>query len=215
MVRFCCFPLLMITALTLSACGRVGQADLPRTPDVGIAPDAGGPTDPIDPVADVVSGSDVVVAPDATPDGVSDVVVEPDTAADTTADTATNTDAFVPDPNGECVYRRYVGTCIIRNVRPVEADQNSCTNQPLQILFDYIPPNEQVPDRYLYPEVSDEDQRLLILDGKNPPASCSELFRVTQEYACTRAELESGPCAPVTFTFRDGGFIDRCEEDCF
>lgn len=213
MVRFCCFPFLVMTALTLSACGRVGQADLPRTPDVGTAPDLGGPIDPIEPNADVVSGfdgvsgDDVVVAPDASSDAVS----EPDTAADTT----TNADVFVPEPGGECVYRRYVGSCIIRNVRPVEADQNSCTNQPLQILFDYVPPNEQVADRYLYPEVSDEDQRLLILDGKNPPASCSELFRVTQEYACTRAELESGPCSPVTFTFRDGGFIDRCEADCF
>lgn len=208
MVRFCCLPLLVVTALSLAACGRSGQADLPRAPDVGTAPDAGGPVDPVD---DVVVSNDTSVVPDITSDVAVDTVAEPDTTADTT----TNPDAFIPDPGGECVYRRYVGTCLIRTVRPVEADQNSCTNQPLQILFDYIPPNEQVPDRYLYPEVTDEDQRLLILDGKNPPASCSELFQVAQEYACTRAELESGSCSPVTFTFRDGGFIDRCEADCF
>lgn len=208
MVRICCLPLLVVTALSMAACGRSGQADLPRAPDVGSAPDSGGPVDPVD---DVVVTEDTVITPDIASDVTVDTVTPPDTVADTT----TNPDAFIPDPNGECVYRRYVGTCIIRTVRPVDADQNSCPNQPLQILFDYLPPNEQVPDRYLYPDVSDQDQRLLILDGKNPPASCSTLFQVAQEYACTRAELESGPCSPVTFTFRDGAFIDRCEADCF
>ena len=117
---------------------------------------------------------------------------------------------------GECKYKYIPGIAEIVSISQPDKGENNCLNDPVKITFKFSPNASNVPEQYLYPNWSDENQIFTISDGKNPPRQCviDEGLTVGSQHECVRKEIVKGTCTPVIFHFP---FVDekKCIESCF
>ena len=106
---------------------------------------------------------------------------------------------------GPCTYVDFPGTCTITFVGPPEADASNCSNNPVQVRFDFIPADPGAREDYRFPNMADERQLLTVAGGANPPRAWVEAEGLTEgtRHACVRREITRGTCTPVLFEFTE------------
>lgn len=105
---------------------------------------------------------------------------------------------------GVCSYDSIPGVAFIRQVVPDTLFQNICDNVVF-VYFDFIPDSASALENYKFPNWPDTDRRLLVADGKNPPASWIEALGLTEgtSHPCIRLEENQGTCTPVLHILPD------------
>ena len=115
------------------------------------------------------------------------------------------------DPIGQdCRYVEVPGVAVIVAVDDAPETAYNCTNDPVEVLFDFTPDDPDAPQFYQYPEVPDTDRQLTVGAGMNPAREWVEAKGLTvgSEHACRRQELVEGACTPVLFELVDQGYGD-------
>ena len=125
-------------------------------------------------------------------------------AATTPAGVPTTAEAR-PAVGGPCEYVAISGVATIVSVGEVDPQHYSCPNNPVQVLFDFVPDDAGATEAYRWPDWPDTGQRLTIAAGANPPRRwvTEEGLTAGSQHRCLRREVVSGACPPVLFEFPD------------
>ena len=94
--------------------------------------------------------------------------------------------------------RLSAGRARTRTSTEADPDSNNCANDPVEVVFDFVPTDPTV-------DASATGWRLTISDGANPPAAwvADEGLTEGSEHPCTRRNIISGTCTPVLYEFTD------------
>ena len=116
---------------------------------------------------------------------------------------------------GSCKYADIPGTCTVESVTPTGAGTSSCSNDPVEVRFDFSPLDSGAQADYRYPAQSDTDRSLTIAGGALPPRPWIESEGLTEgsQHPCVRREITRGTCTPVIFEFTEIDYaagIDQC-----
>lgn len=119
---------------------------------------------------------------------------------------------FPPWDGGPCKYVDTPGVATIVSVESADPDALNCTNDPVEVIFDYQPDDPASAD------LAVTGRRLKISEGVNPPREWveSEGLIVGSQHVCIRRDITSGTCTPLLFEFADVDYeagIDLCYAD--
>ncbi len=108
-----------------------------------------------------------------------------------------------------CEYVETLGTAKITALRPAPANGNNCQNNPVEVVFDFIPGSDAGV------RTGNAGRRFTLPDGKNPPFSCIEWagIELGAQVPALRADLKAGACAPTIFRLTS---VDSsmCRSEC-
>ncbi len=116
---------------------------------------------------------------------------------------------------GECTYKQIPGTATITQVSEADPAAYSCKSG-VTVLFSFKPEDPLAVKNYLFPQNSDDRQRLTVGAGMNPSRRWAEKKGLTvgSTHRCVRKEITKGACTPVLFVFPEIDFSDW-DEVCF
>ena len=102
-----------------------------------------------------------------------------------------------PDVGGGCDYDHTPGVATIISVETAGADDFNCPNDPVVVVFDFVP------DDPADAALAKTGERLWIGDGKNPPRPWVEAEGLTvgSTHTCIRDDITAGTCTPLLFDF--------------
>ena len=109
-----------------------------------------------------------------------------------------------PVVGGPCSYSDFAGTVEI--IRVVDADPGAYNcKDAVEVLFDFVPDDPSDIDHYRFPGTSNENNRLTVSSGQNPPRSWIEDEGIAHgsKLKCVRREIKQDTCTPVIFFFPD------------
>ncbi|MBD3232432.1 MAG: hypothetical protein GF315_01770 [candidate division Zixibacteria bacterium] len=117
---------------------------------------------------------------------------------------------------GPCSFSDIPGYAIIQAIEEAPADQYNCPNDPVEVRYNFFPDDSNSVKNYRFPDWSDENRRLTIGAGMNPPREWveRESLLVEQRYQCIRHEIQEGTCTPVYFEFPEIDF-SKAGELCY
>ncbi|MDI6795816.1 MAG: hypothetical protein QMD09_02675 [Desulfatibacillaceae bacterium] len=117
---------------------------------------------------------------------------------------------------GPCQYQEIIGHALITSVGPAEPQEYNCPNQAQKVLFSFYPDNEGAAAKYLFPGWADEGNSLSVAGGANPPAAwvLRQGIEPGVKIPAIRAEIVSGTCTPVVFSF-PGLDMESALEECW
>ncbi len=117
---------------------------------------------------------------------------------------------------GPCQYQKVIGFARITFVGTAGSQEYNCPNQAQKVLFSFYPDNEGAVKNYLFPGWADEGNSLSVAGGANPPAAwvASQGLEPGVQIPCIRAEIVSGTCTPVVFSF-PGLDMESAIEECW
>ena len=120
------------------------------------------------------------------------------------------------EPTGPCAYVDIPGECTIMAVMEPSADAMNCSNDPVEVRFDFIPDDLDAREDYRFPNMADERQLLTVAGGANPPRTWVEDEGLTEgsRHACVRREITRGTCTPVLFEFT-GVDTEAAADQCY
>ena len=106
---------------------------------------------------------------------------------------------------GGCAYAEIPGVATIVSVRQADPSLYNCRNDPVEVVFDFVPDDPKAPDRYRFPAWADTGQHLTVPGGANPARqwTLNEGLTAGTQHACVRSEITAGTCTPVIFTLSD------------
>ena len=108
-------------------------------------------------------------------------------------------------PGGPCTYSSTPGTAIIISLSSASLNSNNCANNPVEVLFDFTPDSPADAN-----DATDKNQHVIVGDGKNPPLDyvINKGLTIGSSHPCTRQNITSGTCSPVSFIFGDVDLSD-------
>ena len=111
---------------------------------------------------------------------------------------------------GPCEYVKISGTATITSIVDASDDAYNCDNEPVEVLFDFVPDDPDVTNDYLFPNTSDSGRYLRVGEGQNPPRNYmnDKGIIVGSSHNCVRNEILNGTCTPVFFQFPEIDFSD-------
>jgi len=111
---------------------------------------------------------------------------------------------------GPCEYVEISGTATVISIVDANDDAYNCDNEPVEVLFDFVPDDPDATNDYLFPDISDSGQYLTIGSGQNPPRNYmnDKGIIVGSSHNCVRKEILNGACTPVLFQFQEIDFSD-------
>ena len=100
-------------------------------------------------------------------------------------------------------------------IEDAPADDYNCANNPKLVRYTFTPEAAEASSDYAFTNITDKDQSLKILGGKNPAQTWLENngVQIGNTYACVRAEIQSGTCTPVVFTIKDLDLMNSTDCD--
>lgn len=115
----------------------------------------------------------------------------------------------------KCTYREIPGNAVITRISKADPNAGNCKNG-MEIRFSFTPDDPRAQNSYIFPQHSDEEQRLTVGAGMNPSSQWIEAKGITvgSGYRCIRKEITQGSCTPVLFVFPDIDFSDW-DKKCF
>ncbi len=117
---------------------------------------------------------------------------------------------------GPCSYSEIPGYAVILSIEDAAANQYNCPNDPVEVRFSFFPDDSTTVKNYRFPDWSDENRRITIGAGMNPPREWVERESLVaeQRYECIRHEIKEGACTPVYFEFPEIDF-SKAGELCY
>lgn len=115
---------------------------------------------------------------------------------------------------GPCDYTDTPGVASVVSVTTADPDQLNCWNDPVQVIFDYVPDDPELA------HLAVSGIRLAISEGVNPPAAWveDEGLTVGSTHPCLRRDIMSGTCTPLLFELLDVDYeagVDQCYDGAF
>ena len=106
---------------------------------------------------------------------------------------------------GPCKYVETPGVAIIAAIEEPLPDEYNCPNNPVKVVFDFVPDDPDAAADYRYPDRSDSGNRLTVSGGANPSSEWvqAEGLVVESAYPAVRKEIVRGTCTPVIFEFTE------------
>lgn len=114
---------------------------------------------------------------------------------------------------GGCAYAEISGVARIVSVKPADPSLYNCRNDPVEVVFDFVPNDPTATGSYRFPAWADTGQHLTVSGGANPPRQWvlgAGLAPGTTR-ACVRSEITAGTCTPVIFTLSDVDYTKGAE----
>ena len=105
----------------------------------------------------------------------------------------------IPMVGGPCEYADTPGVATIVSVEPAPSSALNCTNNPVEVVFDFTPDDTAQAGR------AATSRTLTIGEGLNPPRSWvqAEGLTVGSQHTCIRRDITKGACTPVIYRFPD------------
>ena len=105
---------------------------------------------------------------------------------------------------GPCTYVEFPGLAEIVSVVPAPPEAYNCDNA-VEVTFNFNLHNPSDYDQYVFPNWQDQELKLTVGGGANPPADWVELMGLTvgSIHPAVRMELREGTCTPVIHKLLD------------
>jgi len=114
---------------------------------------------------------------------------------------------------GLCEYKEIMGTAVISSIADANSDDLNCDNEPVEVLFNFMPDDLNAKDDYLFPNISDSNQKIKLGEGLNPSKDYMNIKGIIKgtSHKCIRKEIVKGTCTPVLYEFSQIDFSDYGE----
>ena len=114
---------------------------------------------------------------------------------------------------GACTYAEIAGAATIVSVTQADPSLYNCQNDPVEVVFDFVPNDPTATGSYRFPAWADTGQHLTVSGGANPARQWTLDAGLTPgtQHPCVRSEITAGTCTPVIFTLSDVDYTKGAE----
>lgn len=101
------------------------------------------------------------------------------------------------------------GMAVITSIEDASEESYNCENNPVEVLFDFIPDDPLASSDYIHPEVADNNIRLTVGAGMNPPRNymVNKGIVIGSTHTAIRQE-DTRSMGPVNFYLQDIDWLD-------